>query len=210
MDEQKNNIDIYNTLVTSEKGSISEYDIENAIEEYKSKLHEPNDIYNQRSNAFNGLLRHIYSRCIKRILPNTHNHDYKLFDTIFNNIYIPLCMYCNRVPNVNTFCNHLINIYIDSIYDIRTGSFRPDYKYKVNPEIQSLITKWDEICNSELTDYVVHTSSIGGMFRLKTKGFREEQPIKLEISVQAPTMDTKQISSIVNSDMPILPDNLPE
>ena len=116
-------------------------------------------------------------------------------------------MYCNRVPNVNTFCNHLINIYIDSIYDIRTGSFRPDFKYKVNPNIQSLIAKWDEICNTELVDYVVHTNSIGGMFRMKTKGFREEQPIKLEISVQAPSLDTKQISTGIQNDVPLLPNN---
>ena len=208
--DQTKDIDIYNSLVTTERGNVTEYDIEQAIEEYTHKLPNPELLYT-KAITFEGLVRYIYNHCISNIMPNTNNrYNYNALDNVFNNIYIPLCMYCNRVPNVNTFCNHLINIYIDSIYDIRTGSFRPDFKYKVNPNIQSLIAKWDEICNGELTDYVVHTSSIGGMFRMKTKGFREEQPIKLEISVQAPTMDTKQLDSIANAETPILPDNMPE
>lgn len=210
MTEQQNNIDIYNTLVTSEKGSISEYDINQCIEEYKQRLLNPDDLYNNKSMCFNGLLRYIYTTRLKSILPNKPPYDYKLYDDIFNNIYIPLSMMFNRVVSVSTFCNHLISLYIENVYDIRTGLYRPEYTSKVNPIIRSYIAKWDEVCNTELVDYVVHNNSIGGMFRLKTKGFREEQPIKLEISVQAPTLDTKQLDRIANTETPILPDNMPE
>ena len=202
----KQNIDIYNTLVTSDRGTITEYDIQECIDRYSNTLHNPEELYNNKSMLFNGLLRYIYTHKIRYVLPETLQHDYKLLDSIFINIYIPLTMYFNRVPSVNTFCNHLINIYIDDIYDTRTGTHRPSHNSKVNPITRAYIAKWDELCNTELIDYIVHTSSIGGIFRAKTKGFREEQTIKLEVSQDAPTLDTKQIDSIVNTELPELPE----
>lgn len=210
MDEQKNNIDIYNTLVTSEKGSISEYDIEQCINSYLDTLSEPNEIYNNRNMLFNGLLHYIYNNKIKYILPNAYNNDYALLDIIFMRIYLPLCYKYSRVPSIMNFACHLVNeVSITTLYDIKTGSYHADGS-KVNINAYTFINKWESYCNSDLVDYIVHTNSIGGIFRAKTKGFREEQPIKLEISVQAPTLDTKQLDRIANTETPILPDNMPE
>ena len=215
MDIQKtdiNTMDIYNTLVTTDNGNITEYDIQECIDRYIDTLKDPNDIYNNKTMSFNGLLRFIYNTKLKHIVKHSNDHDYNypVLDSIFTSIYLPLCYKFNHVPSVSNYCNHLINIYISNIYDIRTGLYRPDYTAKVNPITRSYITKWDEMCDTDLVDYIVHTNSIGGIFRAKTKGFREEQPIKLEISVQAPTLDTKQLDRIANTETPILPDNTPE
>ena len=200
------NDNVINVLVKSERGFLTELDIQNSIEAYKDTLIDPDELFNNKSFRFNGLLRYIHSHNIKSILPNTRRYNYELLDNIFCNIYIPLCYIYNHVPSVSNFICHLIQSDINNIYDIKTGTYR-SYGSKVNPELQRFVLKWDSICDSDLVDYITHTNSIGGIFRAKTKGFQEQQSIKLEIDVQAPTLDTKQISTGLQSDLPMLPND---
>ena len=52
----------------------------------------------------------------------------------------------------------------------------------------------------------MHTSSIGGIFRAKTKGFRENDTIKIELR-DNPVLDLKQIQTAIDIDIPVLPNN---
>ena len=66
---------------------------------------------------------------------------------------------------------------------------------------------YDSACNSDLIDFIVQTSSIGGIFRAKTKGFREEQTIRIDTVTASPMLNTSQINTLLQSDLPTLPTN---
>ena len=197
---------IENVLINNDQGIITEKDIEKSIENYSLSLKDPNDLYNPKNMLFNGLLRYIYNHNIKYIIPDTKENDYELLDKIFRIIYLPLCYRYSRVPSINNFCNHLLNKDIQYLYDVKSGTYRDVYKSKVNINHSIILQKWDEICNGDLSDYIVHTSSIGGIFRAKTKGFRENDTIKVELT-NTPVLDLKQIQSAIDIDIPVLPNN---
>ena len=198
--------EIENVLINNECGIITEKDIEKSINEYSLSLQDPNELYNSKNMLFNGLLRYIYKHNIQYIIPDTYSNDYMLFDNIFYSIYLPLCYKYNRVPSINSFANHLLNKHISYIYDLKTGSYRDISGSKVNINVLTIIKNWEEICNGDLSDYIVHTSSIGGIFRAKTKGFRENDTIKIELR-DNPVLDLKQIQTAIDIDIPVLPNN---
>ena len=74
----------YNDIV------ITEYELEKHINQYIETLNNPDDIY-KLHRTFNGLLLYLYKHLIRYVLPNNYNNDYELLDTIFTDIYIPLC-----------------------------------------------------------------------------------------------------------------------
>ena len=197
---------IENVLINNQCGIITERDIEKSIEQYSLSLQDPSELYNSKNMLFNGLLRYIYKHNIQYIIPDTYENDYVLYDNIFYSIYLPLCYKYNRVPSINNFANHLLNKHISYFYDLKTGSYRDISGSKVNINVLSIIKNWEEICNGDLSDYIVHTSSIGGIFRAKTKGFRENDTIKIELR-DNPVLDLKQIQTAINADIPVLPNN---
>ena len=197
---------IENILINNQQGIITEQDIKKSIDNYSLSLPDPSELYNSKNFLFTGLLRYIYKHNIKYIVPDSIRYDYELYNNIFFSIYLPLCYKFNRVPSINNFCNHLLNIDISYIYDLKTGSYRNEQGTKVNINTLSIIRKWDEKCNGDLSDYIVHTSSIGGIFRAKTKGFRENDTIKIELR-DNPVLDLKQIQSAIDIDIPVLPNN---
>lgn len=197
---------IENVLINNQCGIITEKDIEKSIEQYSLSLQDPSELYNSKNMLFNGLLRYIYKHNIQYIIPNTYENDYVLYDNIFYSIYLPLCYKYNRVPSINNFANHLLNKHISYLYDLKTGSYRDISGSKVNINVLSIIKNWEEVCNGDLSDYIVHTSSIGGIFRAKTKGFRENDTIKIELR-ENPVLDLKQIQSAIDIDIPVLPNN---
>lgn len=199
-------------LVKNRKGIITQKDIEISIDEYQSTLRNPEELYSQKSMVFNGLLRHIYKTNIKPILPDKQQNDYLLLDNIFIYIYLPLCYSFNRLPSISTYCNHLVNISYSNIYNIKNGVFVNGYK--VNKDIQVIIKKWDEYCTTDLVDNIIHTNSIGCIFRAKTIGFSEQQNINIQVTPQnVPALDVNQLEQIAQSDEitppPMITDNAP-
>lgn len=207
---QTNDIDIYNALVTTERGSITEYDIEQAIEEYKSKLPNPEMLYT-KAITFEGLIRYIYSHCISKIIPNNNNrYNYKALDNVFNNIYIPLCSIYGFQPNIILFTS-LCGIDYRYVMRLDNGKRTTDRPTTPPRELQALVQKWHNICESGLYSNVANHSSIGSMFLLKSVyGYQEQQQTRIEVTIDAPQLDTKQIDRIISTNTPQLPGELPE
>lgn len=199
-------MEVVNALVQSERGFITEYDLENTIQNYTNKLEHPEDLYNIKNMLFYGLLREIYNRNIQYVLPEGPKHNYNLLDAIFYKIYIPICYHYGRVPSIHSFIIHLCGLDLNIFYDIRTGVYRAN-DTKPNPQTAALVAKWETACNGDLIEYVVHSNSIGGMFRLKTKGFSEEQRITVNVASAAPTLDTTQLGTLAQSDVLTLPES---
>ena len=200
-------MEVVNALVQSERGFITEYDLENTIQRYMNKLDNPQDLYNTKNMLFYNLLRYIYKCNIQYILPEDNTkHDYELMDKIYFTCFIPICYHFGRIPSVHSFIIHFLNYDITNIYDIRTGLYSGS-DAKPNPAAAGYIAKWEAASTSDLLDYVVHSNSIGGMFRLKTKGFSEEQRITVNVASAAPTLDTQQLGTLAQNDVLMLPDS---
>lgn len=200
----QNNDNITGILARSERGFITWDDIENAINQYKVKLPNPEYLFN-KSVTFEGLIRYLYNTVIKPIIPNTYNNDYKLLDDIFNNIYVPLCSIYGFQLNIILFCL-LTNINECNISVMSKG--RDTHGEPIaNQEAQRIVRKWYRACESGLFSNVTNHSSIGSMFILKSVyGYREEQTLRIESDSNAPRITTNQIESAMQSeDVPLLP-----
>jgi hypothetical protein len=174
------------------------------------RLHDPEVLYCNKPLVFNGLLEHIYSKNIKPLLPDSTYIDYLLLDTIFNSIYLNLCYTFGYVPMVTVFTNHLVHIDITYIYNIKDGvRLNNESNSKYNIQLYNLITKWLSICDSDLFSHIAHTGSIGGMFLAKVKGYSDQPQNSVQITIQTPRIDEKQISALAAGQMPELPQNMP-
>ena len=201
-----NEENITDVLVSTERGFITWSDIQYSIERYKTILPNPDLLYT-KSITFQGLIRHIYATVIKPIMPIDSNRlDYDLLDRVFYNIYIPLCGVFGFQPNILLFAN-ITGIEYGGVTKLgqgHTSAGRPTG----NPEASALIQKWHQSCEAGLYSAVSDQSSIGSMFLLKSVyGYREEQTIRIETDGAAPTLDTKQISTGLQSDLPMLPES---
>lgn len=199
-------MEVIEPLVKSQYGYLTETDLENTINRYINTLRDPDDIYDIKTMYFYGLLRYIYKYNIQYVLPPEHtNHNYPLMDSIFYRVYLPICYHFKRVPSVHSFIIHLLDYDLNSIYDLRAGVYRGSGA-KPNPDAARYVAKWEAVTTSDLLDYVVHSSSIGGMFRLKTKGFSEEQRITVNVASSAPTLDTQQLGALVQNEYLLPPE----
>lgn len=198
---------IDDVLIDCERGVLTVSDIQNTIDEYLDSLRNPDDIYSNKPMIFNGLLELIYRRNIKRVLPNTYNNDYELLDDIFRNIYLYLCYMFNYVPNISTFCNHLVHIDISNCYNINNGFYRKDGS-KVNNNTYSIYKNWEQICNGDLFGHIAQTGSVGGIFVAKVKGFSDQPQPGPQITVNlAPGIEEKQLARLAASVVPGLPES---
>jgi len=208
--------EVENVLVKTNTGFLTWPDIEHACQSFELTLKNPETLSDGKSLIFNQLLRYIRQTILSEVPlkavyksnpDNDMYYDYDILDSIFNNIYLPLCYTYNRVPSITNYCIHLINIDISGIYNIRTGlNYNNNSNNNKDSKLQQYILKWENACNSDLIDYIVQTSSIGGIFRAKTKGFREEQVLHIETSAATPTVNTIQLQTLIQSDnVPLLP-----
>ena len=194
-------------LIDCERGVLTVSDIQNTIDEYMDSIRNPDDIYDNKPMIFNGLLELIYRRNIKRILPNTYNYDYELLDDIFRNIYLYLCYMFNYVPNISTFCNHLVHIDMTNIYNIKTGFNIVDGS-KVNMRHIAICKNWDAICNGDLFGHIAQTGSVGGIFVAKVKGFSDQpQPGPAITFHLVPGIEEKQLARLAAAIVPELPES---
>lgn len=185
----------YNDIV------ITEYELEKHINQYIETLNNPDDIY-KLHRTFNGLLLYLYKHLIRYVLPNNYNNDYELLDTIFTNIYIPLCYLYNHIPNIANYCI-LVHIQYSYFYDLKTGVYKDGSI--VNNKSKYIIQKWIDICNGELIEDIIHRNSIGSMFLAKVHGFREDNTTNISITVNAPQISEKQLQSLASGMIPEMP-----
>lgn len=208
--------EVENVLVSANGKFLTWADIETSCHEFEISVRNPDQLYDGKSMIFNQLLRHLRTYIFSIIsiryvkLDNTESdyyYNYDVLDSIFYNIYLPICYKYNRVPSVSNYCIHLIDISIQGIYNIRTGlNYNINSNNNNDSKLQQYVMKWEEACNSDLIDFIVQTSSIGGIFRAKTKGFREEQVLRIETSATTPTVNPMQIQSALQSEVvPLLP-----
>ena len=211
IDRVENNIEMDEILVSTNNGLVTTNDIQRSIDEYLSKLPDPESIYKNKPMLFNGLLEYIYTKNLQKLFSDNRYNDYELIDTIFDRVYINLCYMFSYVPMVTIFCNHLIHLDISNIYTIKHGirlenDSNREYNYKLN----SLVSKWLTVCDSDLFSHIAHTGSVGGMFVAKVKGYSDQPQTMANISVTlTPKIDEKQLVQIASAALPELPDNMP-
>lgn len=190
--EKFRNAEIDNILVKSKQGFITQNMLDKCINDYIDLLPVPEYLYT-KAQTFNGLIRYIYNNLISGILPNTIRHDYKLLDTIFHNIYLPLCSIYSFTPNILLFCN-LCGI---SNNTISIHGRDIDNSDSNNKELISIIKSWLTEAESALVSNVSDHSSIGSMFLLKAKyQYRENDALTLQVESDVPKLDLKQIATI--------------
>lgn len=179
-------------LVKSKQGFITQEMLDRCINDYIDLLPVPDYLYS-KVQTFNGLIRYIYNNLISGILPNTIRHDYKLLDTIFHNIYLPLCSIYSFTPNILLFCN-LCGI---SNNTISVHGRDIDNSDSNNKELILIIKSWLTEAESALVSNVSDHSSIGSMFLLKAKyQYRENDALTLQVESDVPKLDLKQIATI--------------
>lgn len=189
------------TLVKSERGSITETDLREVIEEYVARLPDPELVY-KKSITFEGMIRYIHTRLIKQVLPTNSRYDYNLLDSIFNYIYIPLCSIYGFQPNIILFT---ILCDIDYVYVSKLGNGHIHGK-PLDSTLYGLVRKWSNICESGLYSNVANHNSVGSMFLLKAVyGYQEQQTIRVETADTSPAMDSRQIAAGIAEDLPLLP-----
>lgn len=186
-------------LVSTDKGIITESDLDRVIEEYIDKLPNGEMIY-KNVQCFNGLIRFIGNRLVKNILPNTRLHDYKLYDSIWDNIYLYVCNMYGYIPNIQLFCTSLIYINPNNVYGINENNNINYNGQVVNKDRLDVIKKWQTDRESALVGQVEQNNGIGAMFMLKAKfGYSENNTIRIESAVASPKLTVDELEQIAET-----------
>ena len=199
-----------NVLLTYNGLEVYENDILYICDEYINRLPDPSMIY--KSTVFAGMLRYIYTHCLKDIIEsdkqnrNSKTNNYNLLNDVFYNIYIYLCSIYNIVPNIIQFCD-LVNIDNTNICDINKGIYRMDGS-KVNPATTQTVRKWYSTCESMLLSKATNESSIGSIFALKANYGYRDNVTQLEITNQPENRQTAAeiMEKYRNAELPVIPE----
>lgn len=165
-------------LISKDDIVIYESDIEYIVDEYKNKLDDPNLIY--KTSCFHGLLLYIYNRYLKNIVrkDNNYNYDYETLDSIYYNIYLPLCSKYNITPTVIQF-SCLCHIDIALLSDIQDGKLR-NIK-NVNSRTTEIVRGWYKNSEGTILGKAIDSNSVGSIFALKSiYKYNDSQPIQIE------------------------------
>ena len=111
---------------------------------------------------------------------------------------------------VTTYTSHLIHVDISYIYTIKNGlRLDNDSNREYNIKLYSLVSKWLTVCDSDLFNHITQTGSIGGMFLAKVKGYSDQPQQQINIAIETPRIDEKQLARLAVTPAPQLPDNMP-
>ena len=160
---------------------IYQSDIDILTQEYIQSLPDESMIY--KSAVFSGLLQVVYKRVLKNVIPKWENIDFKLLDTIFYNVYIPLCYRYNIVPSVLQFTS-MCRINYGNIEDVKHGLYSSNGS-KASKASTEIVKRWHEFIESGLLSKTANESSIGSMFILKSVyQYKEANTLTIEHSAQ--------------------------
>ena len=189
---------IENALINYKDLCVYPSDIEQMTGEYINTLSDPSLIY--KASAFTGLLEYIYKHKIKSILQankqdnNNYNRDYQLLDSIFYNLYVPLCRAYNITPKILTFCS-VVGIDNSTLTDLKNGIYRVDGS-RVNPATCQIVKKWYTTCESGLFEKAVEENAIGSIFGLKAGyGWQEANTVNIVTNGQDQHESAEQIAA---------------
>ena len=186
-------------LISTDKGVITESDLDRVITEYMDKLPNTEMIY-KNVQCFNGLIRFIGNRLVKNILPNTRLHNYKLYDSIWDNIYLYVCNLYGYIPNIQLFCTSLIYINPNNVYGINENNTINYNGQVVNKDRLDVIKKWQTDRESALSSQCEQHSSIGAMFILKSKfGYSETATVRIESADSSPRLSVDELAQIAET-----------
>lgn len=211
----ENDHSINDIVLTSEHGIVTWLDIENAIEDYKSKLPVPDNLYT-KIQTFDGMIRHVYTTVINKVVLRSNRIDYSLLNDVFYKIYLPLCNIYGFIPSIALFSNM-----IGVSHSTLSNANNSNTVYKTNVvnngdddinnfnEYDRFTKAWTATCEAALSGQVANHNSIGSMFLLKAKyGYSENNTLTLQTADNVPKIDEKQLVQIA-SEVPELPDNMP-
>ena len=199
-------------IIQCDKGIVTRTDIDCICNDYLNNTNGYDRIY--KSNLlFNGMLLDIYKRVLYRYikLDNGYNYNFPVIDRIFNDVYIPLCMVYNHTPNILVFLSSL-NIpksYIYNLLNSVSSSVNSVNGYKANINTIEYVKKWNDICESYISDTVLSTNGIGGIFYLKSRyGWTETNNINITANAeQTPKLSIDQLNAIGDQDtLPTTPE----
>lgn len=159
-----------NVIISDSGIEIFQSDIDVLVNEYISTLPDETMIY--KSMTFKGLLLYIYTHKLKYVIESIKNNkqmndssiDYSLMDSIFENIYLPLCYKFFIVPTVLSF-SVFVGISNTYLTEVASGIYRNGSK--VNSENTVTVKKWYAVCESALADKAFNDNGIGAIFGLK-------------------------------------------
>lgn len=190
-------------ILYTDKGYITESEIYSLCNRYIDMLPVKDSIY-KNPNVFIGLLKYIYNNSLKKYIKyNNCNYDYDVLDTIFNDIYIPLCAIYMIPITIELFCI-FTGIEEKTIYNIYIGINNSMYDhFSSNIHTVSIIRKWYEVTENATAAHVIASNSIGGIFYLKSKRhWSEVSNIHITATNDAPALDLEQIDALTAQDTP--------
>lgn len=206
---------INDIVLTSEQGIVTWLDIENAIEDYKSRLPVPENLYT-KIQTFDGMIRYVYTTVINKVVLRSNRIDYSLLNDVFYKIYLPLCNIYGFIPSIALFSN-MIGVShstlsnannSNSVYKTNVVNGNSDV-YNFN-EYDRYSKAWTATCEAALSGQVANHNSIGSMFLLKAKyGYSENNTLTVQTADNVPKIDEKQLVGIASGSLPELPDNMP-
>lgn len=172
-----------NALINIDGLEIYQTDIDILTEDYITSLSDPSMIY--KSPVFKGLLLYIYNNKLKHIIEtdkhnrNTKHHNFKLLDSIFFNIYLPLVYKYGFTPTVLEY-TCFVNVSNQHISDIKHGLYMGNGS-KVNPDHTEIVKRWYSVCESGLASKAIESNGIGAIFVLKSRYQWQESPQQVEV-----------------------------
>ena len=143
------------------------------------------DAVNHIKSDISGLLFYIYNNKLKYILQNDisitgKKYNISFLHSIFLNIYIPICYKYNNVPSMIQFCVlcNKSNKYISNIINGAVSS------REITSEQIETLKGMMQVCETASFARVSNKNSVGNMFLLKAVYGYQEQPNRIEISVE--------------------------
>lgn len=187
-------------LISTERGIVTQQDIDCLIDEYISTLYNP-ELLQKNVQCFNGLLDYIYKHKLNSIIQKGKTYDIKLLDDIFNRIYLPLCYKFGYTVNVLQYC-YLCNIRYSNIQDIVRGNYRSTGNI-VNKELQLVIKNWFTAQEASLTGQAVQSNGVGAIFALKAMHqWQDTQTVQIQAAEPAQQLTVDELEQIAQQEQP--------
>jgi len=187
-------------LLATDRGVVTKQDIDCLIDEYISTLNNP-ELLQKNVQCFNGLLDYIFRHKLKAIIGNDRRYNIKVLDTIFNNIYVPLCYMYGYTVNVLYYCI-LVNIDYNHITDMVNGVYRNNGNI-VNKELQNSIKKWFRAQEASLSGQAIQGNGVGAIFALKAMHqWQDTQTVTIQAAEPALQLTVDELEQIAQQEQP--------
>lgn len=195
-------------IIQCDKGIVTRTDIENACNEYLDTLPVKDMIY-KNQNMFIGLLLYIYRNILYKYTKDNYRYNYKVLDSIFDNIYMPLCLLYGYTPNIYMFCTFL-NLNSSYIYSMlnSSGLYNSDGT-NISKDKLTYLKKWHNTSESMIANRALEQNSIGSLFILKSKyAWTENNTLTINANAeQSPKLSIDQLNAIGEQDtLPTTPE----